>query len=71
MAAHLIGAHTMPVPTAAWYRNEGATCSDTIALGHQALWPQGSFSTSKAEAEVVTIPRALVERCTDALCYAA
>jgi hypothetical protein len=32
MAAPLIGTTTMPVRTAAWYRKECATFSDTIAL---------------------------------------
>ena len=32
MAAHLMGTHTMPVRTAAWYRKEYATFADTLAL---------------------------------------
>jgi hypothetical protein len=71
MAAHLIGTNTMPVRTAAWYRKEYATFSDTIALVRRWLWRQCHFSTSQAEAEVVKIPRALFERFTDMLCYAA
>jgi hypothetical protein len=71
MAAHLIGAHPMPVRTAAWYRKECATFSDTIALVRQCLWRQRHFSTSQAEVEVVKIPRSFFERFTDALCYAA
>jgi hypothetical protein len=71
MAAHMIGTNTMPVRTAAWYRKECATFSDTIALVRQCLWRQCYFSTSQAEAEVVKIPRSLFERFTDALCYAA
>jgi hypothetical protein len=71
MATHLIGTNTMPVRTAAWYRKEHATFSDTIALVRRCLWKQCHFSTSGAEAEVVKIPRALFERFTDALCYAA
>jgi hypothetical protein len=71
MAAHLLGTHPMPVRTAAWYREAHATFSDTIALVRQCLWRQCHFSTSQAEADVVKIPRALFERFTDALCYAA
>jgi hypothetical protein len=71
MAALLIGTHPMPVRTAAWYRKAHATFSDTISLVRQCLWRQCHFSTSQAEADVVKIPRALFERLTDALCYAA
>jgi hypothetical protein len=44
MATHLIGTHTMPVRTAAWYRKEHATFSDTIALVRRCLWKQCHFS---------------------------
>lgn len=71
MAAHLVGTHSMPVRTAAWYRKAHATFSDTLALVRQCLWRQCHFSTSKTEAEMVKIPRVLFERFTDALCYAA
>jgi DDE superfamily endonuclease len=71
LAAHLLGPHPMPVRTAAWYHKARATFSDTIALVRQCLWRQCHFSTSQAGADVVKIPRALFERFTDALCYAA
>lgn len=32
IAAHRLGTHTMPVRTAAGYRQEAATCADTMAL---------------------------------------
>lgn len=71
IAAHLIGTNLMPVRTTAWYDKESATFSDTIALVRRCLWSQVPFSTSDAGAEVVKIPRALLECFTDALCYAA
>ena len=71
IAAHLIGTDMMPVRSAAWYRKECATFSDTIALARRCVWHQCHFSTSQAEADVVKIPRGLFERFTDALCYAA
>ena len=70
MAAHRLGPNTMPVRTAAWYRKEQPTFSDTIALVRRCAWSHCHFSTSRTEAEVVKIPRALFERFTDALCYA-
>lgn len=71
IAAQLIDTNTMPVRTAAWYCKEHATFSDAIALVRRCLWSHGHFSMSGAEADVVKIPRALFERFTDALCYAA
>jgi hypothetical protein len=71
IAAHLIGTNRMPVRSTAWYRQECATCSDTIALVRRCWWHQGHFSTSQAEADVVKIPRIRFERFIDALCYAA
>jgi hypothetical protein len=68
MAARLLGTHPLPVRTAAWSRTAPATCADTMAWGRQGLWRQGHVSTSQAEAAVVKIPRALVERLTDTLC---
>jgi hypothetical protein len=71
IAAHLLGTNTMPVRTAAWYRKEAATFSDTMALVRRWLWGQDHFSMSHTEADVVKIPRSLFDRFTDALCYAA
>jgi hypothetical protein len=71
IAAHLIGTNPMPVRTAAWYRKEAATFSDTMALVRRWLWGQDHFSMSHTKAEVVNIPWSLFNRFTDALCYAA
>jgi hypothetical protein len=70
-AAHLIGDKQLPVRMAAWYPKQQATFSDTIALVRRSLWSADHFSLSQAEADVVKIPRSLLERFTDALCYAA
>lgn len=59
------------VRTAAWYAKEQPTFSDAIALVRRCLWSQGHFSMSAEETEVIKIPRALFERLTDAVCYAA
>jgi hypothetical protein len=71
MAAHLIGTNPMPVCTAAWSHTAHASFSDTIALVRHCVWRPGHCSTSQAAADVVQIPRALFDRFTDALCYAA
>lgn len=56
---------------AAWYRKDLPTFSDALALARRDLWAQAAFCMSGAEADLVQIPRALVDRFTDALCYAA
>jgi hypothetical protein len=57
--------------TAAWYSKKQATFSDAIALVRGCLWNNCHFSTSSQKDEVVKIPRSLLERLTDAVCYAA
>jgi hypothetical protein len=57
---------------AAWYRKTRPTFADVLALVRKELWAQEeSFCGSVREAETVKVPRAFVERLTDAVCYAA
>jgi len=62
---------TRLVRIAAWYAKPRPTFSDALALVRRELWGQYHFSISSAKSEVVEIPRSLLERLTDALCYAA
>jgi hypothetical protein len=71
MAEKLIGSRELSVRTAAWYEKKKATFSDTIALVRRELWRHESFSMSGAKSDLVKIPRSLLKRFTDALCYAA
>jgi DDE superfamily endonuclease len=59
------------VRTAAWYAKEQPTFSDAIAVVRRHLWSQCHFSMSAADNDVIKIPRALFDRLTDAVCYAA
>ena len=59
------------VRQAAWYHKPLPTFSDALALVRRDLWAQAAFCLSTRDPEVVEVPRALVERLTDALCYAA
>jgi hypothetical protein len=61
----------LPVRQAAWYAKSAPTCSDTLAFVRQQLWPVTVFSTSPSADEVVEIPRALFDRLTDTLAFAA
>jgi hypothetical protein len=56
----------------AWYDKRYPTFSDALALVRKELWTQEmSFCGSAQEVESVKVPRAFVERLTDAVCYAA
>jgi len=59
------------VRQAAWYVKRLPTFSDALATVRQQLWREVSFHTSRSEADIVKVDRALLERLTDALCYAA
>jgi hypothetical protein len=57
---------------AAWYHKSHPTFADALALVRKELWAQEqTFHGSRAETDTVKVPRALVERLTDAVCYAA
>ena len=71
LAARLLAADPLPVRRAAWYAKESATFSDTIAYVRRWLWSKNHFSMSEKGADLIKVPRALVECLTDALCYAA
>lgn len=71
MADHLYAQGAHVVRTAAWYEKPAPTFSDALASVRRQLWQQESFSTSASAAEIVKIPRAALERITDALAYAA
>lgn len=60
-----------PVRQAAWYQKELPTFSDALALVRRELWGHLAFCMSDREADLVKVPRALVDRFADALCYAA
>ena len=62
---------SLPVRQAAWYAKSAPTFSDTLAFVRQQLWPVTVFSTSPSSNEVVEIPRALFDRLTVTLAFAA
>jgi len=72
LTAHLLiekGATCMR--STAWYGKTRPTFSDAIAWVRRQLWEHIHFSMSHQETDLVKIPRALLERFTEALCYAA
>ena len=57
----------------AWYRKTHPTFSDALAQVRRRLWEQerATFHGSPPETDMVKVPRAFVDRLTDAVCYAA
>jgi len=66
-----MGAPGDVVRQAAWYPKPLPTCSDALALVRRELWAHTSFLLSTRDPDMTEIPRAFLERLTDALCYAA
>ena len=59
------------VRSTAWYRKTRPTFVDAIALVRRQWWEHRQFFTSHQETDRMPIPRAWLERFTEALCYAA
>jgi hypothetical protein len=55
----------------AWYAKECVAFSDTLAMVRRWLWAEQRFQMSQTEAYMIKVPRALYERLTETLCYAA
>jgi hypothetical protein len=56
---------------AAWYHKAHPTFADALALVRKELWTGATFYVLPADTETVKVPKAFMERLTDALCYAA
>lgn len=70
-AHQLLQRNDLVARRAAWYQKSLPTFSDTLALVRQQLWPVSISWMSGAKDDVVIIPKALFERLTDTLAYAA
>jgi len=55
----------------AWYHKRHPTFADALALVRKELWASATFHGSPAQSDMVKVPRAYLERLTDAVCYAA
>jgi hypothetical protein len=57
---------------AAWYHKRAPTFSDALAMVRKELWAQEqSFYGSPSATDTIKVPRAFMERLTEAVCYAA
>jgi hypothetical protein len=72
LLAHDLGASApFPVQQAAWYTKAPPTFADAMALVRRHLWAQTRFCLTPSDPAVQQIPRALVDRLAELLCYAA
>jgi hypothetical protein len=71
LAHQLLQGRALPIRQAAWYTKTQPTFADTLALVRRHLWPVTLSSMSPAHPEMVAIPRALFDRLTDTLAFAA
>lgn len=55
---------------AAWYHKSLPTFSDALAVVRRQLWQHTLSGTSPGSDDIVKVPRTVVDRLTDALCYA-
>jgi hypothetical protein len=55
----------------AWYAKPLPTFADALAAVRRHLWTSTAFHTSRADADLVKVPRALVNHLAELLCYAA
>jgi hypothetical protein len=56
---------------AMWYRKTLPTFADALALVRREIWAHEAFCLSGQQTEMVKLPRSLVERLTETLCYVA
>jgi hypothetical protein len=56
---------------AAWYHKRDPTFSDALALVRKELWAHATFCGSPSATDTIKVPKAFVERLSNALCYAA
>jgi hypothetical protein len=60
----------LPVRQAAWYAKPWPTFSDAIAVVRRQVWRHIYFQLSPKSADMQKVPSEILERFTDALCYA-
>lgn len=70
LANALLSRHDLSILTAAWYPKPLPTFSDALALVRSRLWAFFTFHTSPDQPDMIKVPRALLERFNDLLCYA-
>jgi len=70
LANALLTRHDLPIRSTAWYPKTLPTFADALALVRYHLWHSFTFQMSTHDADMVKVPRVLLERFNDLLCYA-
>lgn len=71
IADRLQSRQPLPLRHSAWYTKPQPTFADALAAVRRAIWLTPGFCTSPSEPETVEIPKALLERWSEAIRYAA
>jgi DDE superfamily endonuclease len=71
LVAHRLDPSAASLRQAAWYEKALPTFADALAVVREHLWPVALFPTSRSASDMVQIPRALFERVTETLAFAA
>lgn len=72
LATQLVRNGRLPVRTAAWYAKPTPTFSDALAVVRRQWWQAAITScTSRRERDMIELPRRVVRRLSEAVCYAA
>ena len=66
----LLTHHPLTTRSAAWYTKPLPTFADALALVRSRLWSHLTFHMSADDADMVKVPRVLLDRFNDLLCYA-
>jgi hypothetical protein len=69
LANALLPRHDITIHSTAWYPKTLPTFSDALALVRSRLWAYFTFQTSQNDPDMIKVPRALLERFNDLLCY--
>ena len=69
LAHELLSRHNLTIRTAAWYPKPLPTFSDAFALVRHSLWAYLTLQMSQDDADMVKVPRVLLDRFHDLLCY--
>jgi hypothetical protein len=65
------GVGHLSAPSGLGYRKRHPTFADALAVVRKELWAGATFYGSSAQSDTIKVPRAYVERLTEAVCYAA
>jgi hypothetical protein len=71
LATRLVRSDQLPIRTAAWYAKVAPTFGDALAAVRRQWWHAMTSCTSTREADMIKLPRRVLRRLSEAVCYAA